>query len=78
MMYRIVYQLVEVPTTYLIPISSARGHGLNYLVPYARTQTYQCSFFPDTIRLWNSLPQTAVNSTTVDSFKGEVQKATLR
>ena len=57
MMYRIVYQLVDVPTTYLIPISSIRGHGLNYLVPYARTQIYQRSFFPDTIGLWNSLPQ---------------------
>ena len=51
MMYQIVYQLVDVPTTYLIPISSIRGHGLNYLVPNARTQIYQRSFFPDTIRL---------------------------
>ena len=40
MMYLIVYQLVDVPTTYLIPNSSIRGHGLNYLVPYARTQIY--------------------------------------
>ncbi len=56
-MYRIVHNLVDVPTTYLIPISSARGHGTCYLVPFARTECYQKSFFPDTIRLWNRLPQ---------------------
>ena len=32
MMYRIVYHLVDVPTTYLIPISSIRCHCLNYLL----------------------------------------------
>ena len=45
MMYRIVYQLVDVPTTYPIPISSIRGHGLNYLVPYARNHFYQRSWY---------------------------------
>ena len=78
MMYRIVYQLVDVPTTYLIPISSIRGHGLNYLVPYARTQIYQRSFFPDTIRLWNSLPQSVVSCPTIDSFKREVLPVIMR
>ena len=72
-MYRIMYQLVDMPTTYhLIPISSIRGHGLNYLVPYARTQIYQRSFFSDTIRLRNSLPQSVVTFPTIDSFKREV------
>ncbi|KAH3824882.1 hypothetical protein DPMN_126737 [Dreissena polymorpha] len=51
MMYLIVHNLVDVPTTYLIPISSARGHETCYLVPFARTESYQKSFFPDTIRL---------------------------
>ena len=78
MMYRIVYQLVDVPTTYLIPISSIRGHGLKYLVPYARTQIYQRSFFPDIIRLWNSLPQSVVSCPTIDSFKREVLPVAMR
>ena len=69
MMYRIVNGLVEVPTTSLTTTISARGHGLHYLVPFARTQCYQRSFFPDTIRLWNSLPQSVVSCTTIDSFK---------
>ena len=78
LMYRIVYQLVDVPTTYLISISSIRGHGLNYLVPYARTHIYQRSFFPDTIRLWNSLPQSVVSCPTIDSFKREVMSVLMR
>ena len=78
MMYRIVYQLVDVPTTNLIPISSIRGHRLNYLVPYTRTQIYQRSFLPDTIRLWNSLPQSVVSCPTINSFKREVLPVVMR
>ena len=78
MMYRIVYQLVDVPTTYLVPISSMRGHGLHFLVAYARTQIYQRSFFPDTIRLWHSLPHSVVSCPTIDSFKREVLPVVTR
>ncbi|KAH3695660.1 hypothetical protein DPMN_083118 [Dreissena polymorpha] len=52
MMYRIANGIVEVPSSNLTVISSARGHGLHYLVPFARTQCYQRTFFfPDTIRI---------------------------
>ena len=78
MMNRIVYQLDDMPITYLIPISYIRCHGLNYLVPYARTQIYQRSFFPDTIRLWNSHPQSVVSCPTMDSFKREVLPVVMR
>ncbi|KAH3778394.1 hypothetical protein DPMN_179851 [Dreissena polymorpha] len=61
MMYRIANGLLEVPISNLTAISSTRGHGLQYLVPFARTQCYQRSFFPDTILLRNSLPQSAVS-----------------
>ena len=46
--------------------------------PYARTFNYQRSFFPDTIRMWNSLPQTEVRCSTLDSFREEVQPLRLR
>ncbi|KAH3816035.1 hypothetical protein DPMN_144577 [Dreissena polymorpha] len=70
--------LVDVPITYRMPISSVRGHGTCYLVPFARTQIYQNSFFPDTIRLWNRLTQTIVSCSSVDSFKEEVQSISLK
>ena len=77
MMYRIVYRLVDIPTVYLIPTVSVRGNQ-HYLVPFARTLSYQKSFFPDTIRLWNSLPPSTTGCTTLESFKGVVHATILR
>lgn len=48
------------------------------IVPFARTLAFQRSFFPDAIRMWNSLPQKVVNCTTVDCFRQEVQASQLR
>ena len=57
MMYRIVYRMVDNPTTCLIPTINIRRNQ-HYMVPFARTVYYQTSFFfSDSIRLWNSLPK---------------------
>jgi hypothetical protein len=46
MMFRIVNNLVDIPTTYLISAATTiSGHRHKFLVPYARTSTYQQSFF---------------------------------
>ena len=78
MFYRIAHGLVDIPITLLVPTISVRGHTQRYLVPFARTLCYQKSFFPDTTRLWNSLPATATGCTTVDAFKRVVQSIPLR
>ena len=78
MMYRIVYHLVDISSCHLTPTISVRGHNMKFLVPYARTSIYQKSFFPVTIRLWNSLPQTVVSCPNIDSFKEEVLALRLR
>ena len=78
MMYRIVYSLVDIPSSHLTPTLSVRGHNMKFLIPYARTFTYQRSFFPDTIRMWNSLPQIVVSCSTQGSFREEVQPVRLR
>ncbi|VDI74213.1 Hypothetical predicted protein [Mytilus galloprovincialis] len=49
--------------------ATLRGHNQRFLVPFARTQLYQYSFFPDAIRLWNSLPPTTVACNSIDTFK---------
>ena len=67
MMYRIVYHLGNISSCHLAPTISVRGHNMKFLVPYARTSTYQKSFFPDTIRLWNSLPQIVVSCPKIDN-----------
>ena len=33
-----------------------------FQVPYARTDIYKYSFFPDTIRDWNALPESIISS----------------
>ena len=57
MVHRIVYNLV---VNHLAPTISIRAHNIRFLVPFARTLVYQRSFFADTIRIWNSLPQSRV------------------
>ena len=38
------------------------SHG--YTIPYARTSSYQQSFFPRTISVWNNLPESMIESNT--------------
>ena len=78
MMFRIVNNFVDVPHTYLTPTVALRGHSMKYLVPFTRTSVYRQSFFPDGIRIWNSLPQELVNCTSTTSFKVGVQTVQLR
>ena len=79
MMFRIVNNLVDIPTTYLISAATTiSGHRHKFLVPYARTSTYQQSFCPDSICIWNSLPQHVISCNSLESFKGELQSVRLR
>ena len=79
MMYRIVNNLVAIPSTYMIPTAvTVRGHNHRFLIPYCRTQIYKHSFFPDTIRLWNNLPSTVVDCNSITTFKSELQNIRLR
>jgi hypothetical protein len=78
MMYRIVNGLIAIPPLELHTTSSvARDHISRFLLPYARTSTYGHSFFLDSIRLWNSLPQPLMDSTSLDAFKQEVLSSSI-
>ena len=41
---------------------SRNQHPMAFQVPYARTDIYKYSFFPDTIRDWNALPAAVISS----------------
>ena len=47
----------DLATNYLVPsIRHVRNHhSLALQTPFANTDIYKCSFFPQTIRDWNSL-----------------------
>ncbi|KAK3083817.1 hypothetical protein FSP39_003606 [Pinctada imbricata] len=79
MLYRVVNHLIFIPSdNVLVPTISPRGNNSSFLVPYARTLTYQRSFFPDTIRIWNSLPSEVVSAPTLGCFKHQMQTINIR
>lgn len=65
-MYRIVRNLVDIPSEVYLPQTTllTRGHGQRHLQPHARSRTYKASFFPQPTRLWNHLPESVVEAQT--------------
>ena len=81
MLYRIVNHLVAIsPELYLITRSvalTARGHDTRFLLPYARIQSRQQSFYPSAIRLWKELRIAVVTASTLDGFKDSLQTVAI-
>ena len=79
MMYRIVHGLVDIPVQpYLTPSTSlTRGHDSRFYQIRTSNTTYQQSFFPRTIILWNQLPQTTVSQTTLEAFQNQLATHTF-
>ena len=79
MMYRIVHNLVDIPVEpYLTPSTSmTRGYDSHFHQIRTTNNTYQQSFFPRTIVLWNQLPQTAVSQTTLEAFQNQLATNTF-
>ena len=57
-------QKKDTPTNDLVPpIRHVRNHhSLAFQTPFANTDIYKCSFFPQTIRDWNSLTDTFLSA----------------
>ena len=73
MLYKIIHNIVHIqpdlPFTYSSLINYTRGHQLKIQQPATRVDSYSSSFFPSTIRLWNSLPVNVIDSCTLNDFK---------
>ena len=68
--YKIIHNLINIPSSDLMPItSSTRGHHQRFQHIYARTSLYSNSFFPRTIRIWNSLPEDTIQQQSLSQFK---------
>ena len=78
-MYRIIHNLVDIPVEpYLTPLTSmTRGHDSCIHQIRTTNNTYQQSFFPRTIVLWNQLLQTAVSQTTLEAFQNQLATHTF-
>ena len=80
MLYRIIHGLVAIPPDppYLFSTSdSTRGHSLRFRQQHCRIQSYQYSFFPSVICLWNTLPDSVVSAPTLESFRSRLSPLSL-
>ena len=82
MFYKIVNGLVAIPKDqYLRPITQSIGtrhtHNLRFEVPLLKANYYKFSFYPRTIKEWNSLPGHIVGAPSLDAFKHQVAKHLL-
>ena len=61
--------ITDIPLSDLISNSiTTRRSSTDYRIPQSRLDSHKFSFYPSTIRLWNSLPPNLKNVTDSDSF----------
>ena len=65
MLYKIIHRLVELPLPdYIIFAPHAtRGNSMKLVHPATSVDLYKYSFFPNSISIWNKLPEEIVNTT---------------
>ena len=76
LLYKIAHNLVLVPApSYLVPFirSSRLHHNQAFQIPHSNADYHLFSFFPNTIRLWNTIPQKIIDSPSIDTFKTHIQ-----
>ena len=72
---------IEIPLDDLIstdPHISTRSSSLNYRTPHSSVDSHLYSFFPNTIGLWNNIPQQTKVCGTIADFKRSLETQTLR
>ena len=75
LLYKGLKGAASIPTDDLIPpIRRCRNHHLAFQIPTARTDIYKGSFFTQTIRDWNALPDSVISSD--EGAKDKVAKFT--
>ena len=69
--YRVVNNLVEIPADQILTATgvSTRCQQQRFLVQYCSINAYKGAFFPSEVRLWNSLPASAITAPTMADFK---------
>ena len=77
MVYKIIYGLVHLSCVDFFDISLAsvtRGSGLKLFVPDARLNVRKHFFAVRVVKVWNTLPQNAVNAISLLTFKSLLDK----
>ena len=66
---------IYIETNHLQPTNTrqrTRGHNRRFVIPRSRVKCHEQSFFPSTIRMWNCLTQSVVNSNSVEQFRNRL------
>ena len=75
-LYKMSRGLIDIDVNnYLLPHTELRtrgSHNYKYRLDKATKDVYFYSFFPRTIRLWNSLPAELVESCSLSTFKSKL------
>ena len=60
----------RIPTDYLIPKKRRcrNQHSMAFRIPSASKEAYKSSFFPQTIRDWNDLPDSLISSAIMSDY----------
>ena len=83
-MYKIVNNEAPSYLNDLLPntVNAASNYNLrnrlNFEIPFVRLCSYENSFFPSTLKLWNELPLNIRNSSSVSQFKANVRSPHLK
>ena len=71
--------LMDVKVNHLkVNCNGTRRGDRAYAIPHSNVNSHLYSFYPNTIRLWNSLPGATKTCRTVDSFKDALDCLVLR
>ena len=77
-LYKALNGSVFIPTDDLKVLTSRTRSGEYLSIPHSSVDSHLFSFYPNTIRLWNSIPTTIKATSSPDSFKASIQHLTLR
>ena len=81
MLYKIINNLVAIPPAppYLYHSSDlTRGHHIQLRQHHCTILSYQHSFFPSVVCIWNGLPATVVSAPSLKTFRSSLKPLTLQ
>ena len=81
-LYKARHKLVDLPIENFPinkhSINTRHNKRQNYNIPTSNIDNHLYSFFPNSIRLWNSIPDSIRHSHDVDTFRHSLNNITLR
>ena len=79
MLYKVVHHMVAISNSQLTPRTTVarQSHPYTFLQLHAKQSYYHYSFFPWTIPLWNLLPCSIMETSSLDSFKAQLAQLQL-